>query len=130
MNVEMFGREISGCESFIMKIVWESKEDISTPELIEKLRTKYGKDYARTTVATFIQRLAEKGFVTTYRKGRTAYVRAIKREDEYIGKMVCDTDKFWFSGNTPKFFAALCNNKKLSKQEIEQIRAVLDQLDE
>ena len=130
MNENMIGREISGCESLIMKIVWDTKEDISTPELIEELRNRYGKDYARTTVVTFVQRLAEKGFVTTYRKGRTSYVHALRNEKEYTEKIVQDTEKFWFSGNAPKFFAALCNTKKLSKKEIEQIRETLDGLDD
>lgn len=130
MNEEMIGREISGCESLIMKIVWDSKEDISTPDLIDELRRQFGKDYARTTVVTFVQRLAEKGFVTTYRKGRTSYVRAVRNEKEYIEGIVRDTEKFWFSGNAPKFFAALCNAKKLSKKEIEQIRETLDGLDD
>lgn len=130
MNEEMIGREISGCESLIMKIVWDSKEDISTPELIDELRNRFGKDYARTTVVTFVQRLAEKGFVTTYRKGRTSYVRALRDEKEYTEKFMHDAEKFWFSGNTSRLFAALCNTKKLSKKEIEQIRETLDELDD
>ena len=63
MREQLLGREISGCETLIMKVVWDSEEDISTPELIDELRTRFGKDYARTTVVTFLQRLAEKGFV-------------------------------------------------------------------
>lgn len=129
MNEEMIGREISGCESLIMKIVWDAKEDISTPELIDELRRRFGKDYARTTVVTFVQRLMEKGFVTTYRKGRTSYVRALRDEKEYTEKYMHDAEKFWFSGNTYKLFAALCNTKKLSKKEINQIRETLDELD-
>lgn len=130
MNEQMIGREISGCESLIMKIVWDSKEDISTPELIDELRTRYGKDYARTTVVTFVQRLAEKGFVSTYRKGRTSYVHALRKEKEYTEKFMHDAETFWFAGSTSKLFAALCNTKKLSKKEIEQIRETLDGLDD
>ena len=83
MREQLLGREISGCETLIMKVVWDSEEDISTPELIDELRTRFGKDYARTTVVTFLQRLAEKGFVKTYRKGRIAYVHPLKSEKEY-----------------------------------------------
>ena len=35
MNEQMIGREISGCETLIMKAVWDSKEELSTPELID-----------------------------------------------------------------------------------------------
>ena len=40
MNEQMIGREISGCESLIMKIVWDSKEDISTPGVSDELRNR------------------------------------------------------------------------------------------
>ena len=65
MRDKSIGREMSSCETLIMKIVWSSNEDISTQEVMDRLKVEFGKDYARTTVVTFIQRLAEKGFVST-----------------------------------------------------------------
>ena len=56
MREEMIGREISGCESLIMKIVWDTEGDVSTQDLIRILNERFGKDYARTTVVTFVQR--------------------------------------------------------------------------
>ena len=67
MTEKSIGRQMSGCETLIMKIVWSAKEDISTQEISSRLKSQYNKDYARTTVGTFIQRLSEKGFVSTYR---------------------------------------------------------------
>lgn len=130
MTEQMIGREISGCETLIMKIVWDSKEEISTPELIDALRVRYGKDYARTTVVTFLQRLAEKGFVRTYRKGRVAYVQALKTEKEYMSKFLSEAEEFWFQGDSSHLVAALCEAKKLSKDEIGRIRELLDGLDD
>jgi predicted transcriptional regulator len=125
----MIGREISGCETLIMKIVWDSESDISTPELIDALRVRYGKEYARTTVVTFLQRLADKGFVKTYRKGRVAYVHPLKSEKEYTGKFFSEAEEFWFQGDTSHLMAALCDTKKLSRDEIGRIREMLDDLD-
>jgi predicted transcriptional regulator len=129
MNEQMIGREISGCETLIMKIVWDSESDISTPELINALRARYGKDYARTTVVTFLQRLADKGFVKTYRKGRVAYVHPLKTEKEYTSKFLNEAEEFWFQGDTSHLMAALCDTKKLSRDEIGRIREMLDDLD-
>ncbi len=130
MTEKIIGREISGCETLIMKVVWDAKEDISTPELMDELRIRFKKDYARTTVVTFLQRLAEKGFVTTYRKGRTSYVHALRDERSYTDKFLKETEDFWFQGNTAKLVAALCNIKKLSQKEIDDIRETLDGLDD
>ncbi len=130
MTEKIIGREISGCETMIMKVVWDAKEDISTPEIMDELRIRFQKDYARTTVVTFLQRLAEKGFVTTYRKGRSSYVHALRDEKSYMDKFLREAEDFWFQGNTSKFIAALCNTKKLSQKEIEEIRETLDGLDD
>jgi predicted transcriptional regulator len=130
MNEHMIGREISGCETLIMKIVWDSETDISTSELVDALRVRYGKDYARTTVVTFVQRLADKGFVTTYRKGRVAYVHALKTEKEYTTKFLSEAEDFWFQGDSSHLMAALCDTKTLTKDEISRIRELLDGLDD
>jgi predicted transcriptional regulator len=130
MNEQMIGREISGCETLIMKIVWDAKEDIPTSELTKQLRERFQKDYARTTVVTFLQRLAEKGFITTYRKGRVAYIHALKDEKSYTEKLMRETESFWFEGDTSKLVSALCHAKKLSKGEIAEIRETLDGLDD
>jgi predicted transcriptional regulator len=130
MNEQMIGREISGCETLIMKIVWDSEKDISTPELTDALRIRYGKEYARTTVVTFLQRLADKGFVKTYRKGRVAYVHPLKTEKEYTSKFLNEAEDFWFEGDTSHLMAALCDTKKLSKDEIGRIRELLNGMDD
>jgi predicted transcriptional regulator len=130
MNEQMIGREISGCETLIMKIVWDSEKDISTPELTDALRIRYGKEYARTTVVTFLQRLADKGFVKTYRKGRVAYVHPLKTEKEYTAKFLNEAEDFWFEGDTSHLMAALCDTKKLSKDEIGRIRELLNDMDD
>jgi predicted transcriptional regulator len=130
MNEQMIGREISGCETLIMKIVWDSEKDISTPELTDALRIRYGKEYARTTVVTFLQRLADKGFVKTYRKGRVAYVHPLKTEKEYTSKFLNEAEDFWFEGDTSHLMAALCDTKKLSKDEIGRIRELLNDMDD
>lgn len=102
MDYDKINREISGCESLIMKIVWESETDISTQQLMEEINTRFGKNYARTTVVTLIQRLAEKNFVETYRNGRASYVHAIKSKEDYIRKYFEDAVRLWFDGDFNK----------------------------
>lgn len=130
MKEEMIGRDLSGCEKLIMKIVWDAKEDISTPEIIEAIRIRYGKDYARTTVVTFVQRLMEKGFVTTYRKGRVSYVHAIRDEDQYKENILKHIEDFWFCGQPSSLLSALFRKSKPSQKEIMRMRKLIDELDD
>ena len=75
-------RNLSSAETIVMKTIWDAGEDISVPDLMVSLKVKYAKEYARTTVQTFLLKLSEKGFVRVYRKGKLSYVRAIKDEAE------------------------------------------------
>ena len=88
--------ELSVCEAPIMKIIWESNPDISVPELVKQLNEQYGKEYARTTVVTFLTRMAGKGYITTQRRGRISYVHAIKSEQEYKQQLAQKEIEFWF----------------------------------
>lgn len=131
MNEQFFEEErnLSASETTIMKAVWDAGEDISIPDLIEVLRTDYGKDYARTTVVTFLLKLSDKGFVRTYRKGKLSYAHAMKSEAEYRTKLLNEETDYWFEGNVSNLFSALCNSRKLTKEEILEIRSMLDDMD-
>ncbi len=118
-------RDLSVCESYIMKIVWDAEGDIQLKDLMEALRTRYNKNYARTTVATFLTRLVEKGYVKTYRKGRISFTHALKKGKAYKEKMMRDTVDFWFDGNAADMLSTLADARKLSKEEIEQIKKIL-----
>lgn len=87
-------------EACIMKVIWDAKEDISVPDLAERLRTRFKeKNYARTTVVTFLTKMDAKGFVKTYRRGKLSYVHAMKSEEEYKDKLLRDMVDFWYNGD-------------------------------
>lgn len=123
-------RSLSACESLVMKAIWDKGEDISIPELAEVLRTKYNKDYKRTTIVTFVLNLSAKGFARQYRVGRYAYVHALKSEEEYKQKLLKEQMDFWYQGDAVKVVAALCEAKKMSQTELQKIRWILDDLDD
>ena len=62
---------LSTAETLIMKAIWDSNgKRISTCDLLLVLKEKYEKEYARTTVTTFIEKLSYKGFVKCRREGK------------------------------------------------------------
>ena len=129
MSNNKIAKELTNCEKLIMKVVWEAKEDISTPDTIKQLKVRFGKEYARTTVVTFVQRLVEKGYVTTYRRGRVSYIRPVQSEEEYRNRMLQDTMNFWFDGDCTKMISALCSDSNLNAEEVEKIRQIIDNTD-
>ena len=93
--------ELTRCEQMIMRVVWSQTDPISTSKLLAILKED-GKEYARTTVVTFLQRLITKGFVTTERIGRSSYVTASKSKEDYLRGYVQEFTAFWFDGDTER----------------------------
>lgn len=122
--------ELSVCEAPIMKIIWESNPDISVPELVKQLNEQYGKKYARTTVVTFLTRMAGKGYITTQRRGRISYVHAIKSEQEYKQQLAQKEIEFWFHGSMAEFAQTLCAAAPLTHEECQKLRRLLDHVEE
>ena len=122
--------ELSVCEAPIMKIIWESNPDISVPELVKQLNEQYGKEYARTTVVTFLTRMAGKGYITTQRRGRISYVHVIKSEQEYKQQLAQKEIEFWFHGSMAEFAQTLCAAAPLTHEECQKLRRLLDHVEE
>ena len=122
--MESFMGELSACETMIMKVIWDADEDIALQDLIRELAERYDKNYARTTVVTFVHKIAEKGFVTTYRKGKAAYIHPEKRLDTYRDELMHEQMDFWFGGNVVSFLEAYRKRYGLSQNDVNGIRAV------
>lgn len=70
-------KRLTPCELEIMQIIWKYKEDIPEVNIKSQLNEQYGKAYARTTIATFLKKMEEKGYLEKYRVGRNCYVHAL-----------------------------------------------------
>lgn len=121
MAKEFYGRELSACETLIMKIVWDYDGDIPLKDLMASLKEEYHKDYARTTVATFLTRLHNKGFIETYRKGRASFTHPLKDQDKYKEKLLKEDLQFWFGGNMEALLAALCKAENISEEDTKKL---------
>lgn len=128
MAKEFYPRELSACEMLIMKVVWDYDGDIPLKDLMANLKDDYNKDYARTTVATFLTRLRNKGYIETYRKGRASFTHALKDQDEYKRKMLREELEFWFDGDIIAMISALCKSKGISEEETKRICALAEEI--
>ena len=122
--------ELSPSETLIMKAIWEAGNQTTISDLLVALKDRYGKDYARTTILTYMVRLSDKRFVTTLREGKYTTVKALKTEDEYRREVAERDTELWFMGRPVAFLSALHSGGKLGKEEIRQIKEYLDDLDD
>ncbi len=119
--------KLTHSQLLIMKCVWDHGEDISYQELMGVLAKRFGKDYHRSTLVTFLQQMEDKGYITTYRKGHFAYVHALMPEEDFQKEHAREETEFWFRGKASAFLAALYESGGLPAEDGEKIRRLLDE---
>ena len=101
-------------------ILWEN-EPINSTKLAKLCNEKLG--WSRTTTYAVIRRLSERGVV----KNENATVTSLVSKDEVQAAEIDELVEKTFEGSTPAFLAAFTRRKKLSREEVAEIRKMLDQ---
>ncbi|MCI8513755.1 MAG: BlaI/MecI/CopY family transcriptional regulator [Lachnospiraceae bacterium] len=121
-------KDLSASEAQIMKILWERNEDLQTLDLQKRIVDEYGKEHKRTTLGTFVDRLIQKGYVSTYRIGRYSYIRAEVTEEEYKEMIAEKEVDAWYRGGIADFVACFVKGHGISKEDARKIQEILDDL--
>lgn len=101
-------------------ILWEN-EPINSTKLTKLCNEKLG--WSRTTTYTVIRRLSDRGIV----KNENATVTSLVSKDEVQAAEIDELVEKTFEGSMPAFIAAFAKRKKLSREEVAEIRRMLDQ---
>lgn len=120
----------SNSEIYLMKIIWDAPGEVTLNYLADELREKYNKDYARTTIATFLKRLDEKGYIHQERRGRHTYITPRKSEKAYKEAMMLDTMNVWFKGDLVDMFSFIIRQDMFTKEDRDFVRNLLDKMSE
>ena len=108
-------------ESKFADIIW-SNEPLRPKELEAMAEAELG--WKRTTTLTILKRLCERGI---FQNKERIITSLISREEFYAlqsEKFVNDT----FEGSLPAFLAAFGSRKKLSSEEVEELKKVIDKM--
>lgn len=106
-------------ESKFADMIWNN-EPISTASLVKLCEKEL--DWKRTTTYTVLKRLSERGL---FQNENGTVTSLVSRNDFYSMK----TESFvneTFGGSLPAFLAAFASRKKLNKEEIDEIRNLID----
>ena len=118
--------KLSNSESLFMKVIWDADHELSVTELMSILDKRYGKDYKRTSVQTFLMKMELKGFITTRKEGKNSIVVTKITEADYLAYMSDKDLKFWYQDDLSLYINTLCRTRKLQPGEKERIRRMLD----
>lgn len=118
---------ISETEMEIMKFLWQQDKPISTVALLSYFNAEKKKGWKLQTISTFLSRLDKKGLLSSKNEGRgTVHYPAISYE-EYNSKRAKNVLDVLYDGSIKNFFAALYGDKKLSREEIDELKQWLSE---
>lgn len=119
--------KLTNVEELIMKCIWDYGKEMPFLQMGDELREKFGKDYKRTSIRTYLFRLEDKGYIKVEKRGRKAYINALMNEEAYKEEKASDMLDEWFDGSAEELFSAL--SKKIPRQDQERLKDMLDDME-
>ena len=120
-------KRLPDTELEVMKALWASGPDTPRAALDHALADF---QWSPNTINTYLNRLADKGFVSVRREGKSNRYTPLVSREEYqrqegktiLGKL--------YKGSLKRFAAALHDGGALDKSDVEELRAYLEELEE
>ena len=119
----MLDYQMGGVETRFAEIIWNN-EPISSTELVKLCVTEFG--WKKSTTYTVLKRLCEKGIF----KNEQGTVSSVIGRDEFYSLQSERFIETNFSGSLPAFITSFSKKRELSREDIEQIKAMLDEYSE
>ena len=110
----------------VMKIVWQLKTGAAR-DVYELAGREYG--WAASTVKTLLRRLVEKGFLTYTQVGNSFLYRPARQPLKSLFGAADALLANTLDGTVGPLLAYMLKRSKLSPDEIEQLRALLEETD-
>lgn len=118
--------DISACERLVMKIIWDSTEDLALQEVMNGVNRENGKEWKPQTVSTFLSRLVKKGFLSMYRKGRYCYYQPLVSKDAFWRATMEENARYFTKGDMGELACCLCDDI-LTDKDIEKLKKKLNE---
>ena len=104
-------------------ILWDN-EPVSSGKLVQLAKEALG--WSKATTYTVIRRLSERGVLKNENTIVTSLISKEDAQKSRLEEMVEET----FEGSMPAFIAAFSKTKKLTRQEVDQLKTLIDTFEE
>lgn len=117
---------ISEAESRIMDVLWD-RHPLTAEEVIAALAEREA--WQEPTIKTLLNRLLKKGAIAAERDGRRYQYRPLLQRADYVHEESRSLLDRLYGGQVSALVAHFSQSKALSKQEIDEIRALIEEID-
>jgi BlaI family penicillinase repressor len=116
---------LSDAERDVLKVLWDHGP--ATVRVINEVLKNRGRRWAYTTVATLLQRLAAKQYITSDPSAVPHVYRAVVSRDELLERRLKDAADELCDGRTAPLVLALVEGNRFSAEELSRLRRFLDE---
>ena len=106
----------------IMAVLWEHG-----PSTVAEVRAQLGNSVSHNTVATMLTILENKGRVDHVEEGRAFRYRALVDREEAGRSAISRITDTIFGGSAEAILLHFIRDRRLSREELERLRAILDE---
>ena len=118
---------IGDAELEIMKVIWRAKEPVTSLDIGKEVEDK---GWKKTTIATFLTRLSEKGAICAKKQGKLYYYTPLITEKEYKEAQTKSLIKSLFNGSVKEFAVSLFEEEKFTDKDIEELKSIFEDKEE
>jgi len=113
---------LTAAEEKLATLIWR-EAPLTSPELVALADEEMG--WKKSTTYTVLKKLCDKGVF----RNENANISIILTQDEQISRESRRFVEDNFGGSLPKFIAAFAGERKLSKEQVDQIKRMIDEYD-
>ena len=110
-------------EFTVMQTIWEQETPISSRRVTELLKPQ--RNWKHQTVSTLLNRLAEKGFLSTEKQGKERYYQPIVARDDYLRQATGQFMKQFHKNSLTGLMSALVSNNDINEDDLRELSAWL-----
>jgi len=115
--------KLGAVERRFADIIWDNAP-LTSGELVKLCETQL--QWKKSTTYTVLKKLCERGLF----ENRGGTVTALMSREEFYGMQSTRFVEETFRGSLPAFIAAFTQRRKLSAQEVAEIRRMIDEFEE
>ena len=124
---ETDGVKLTASEWNVLSCLWENSPR-TVMQLVADLGDRVG--WAKSTTITTLRRMEEKELVRVEHAGKgKLYAPAVEREQAVIAETRSFLDRV-YQGSVGLMMSAMAKRQELSRDEVAELRAILDQIEE
>ena len=120
--------KLTNAERAIMECLWNSENGLTFKGLIDCMSEKFDKVWKKQTLSTYINSLQKAGLIKSDSRRRPYIYRAACTKDDFLHNQTAKLIEEEYSNSLSNFIAAFAGGQKLPKNEVQELRTLLDQL--